>query len=45
MAQEAIRMRAGEDDRVDVRIAVCAINQFLQLQGDRGVKQRKRASI
>ena len=38
-------MRAGEDDRVDVRIAVCAINQFFQLFGDRGIKQRMRASV
>src|SRR6266516_3367959 len=40
MTQEAIRMRASEDDRMDVRIAVCAINQFFQLFGDRGIKQR-----
>jgi len=45
MTQEAIRVRAGEDDRVDVRIAVCAINQFLQLLGDRGIKQCMRASV
>src|SRR6266496_3807141 len=45
MTQEAIRMRAGEDDRMDVRIAVCAINQFFQLFGDRGIKQRMRAAV
>src|SRR5215211_2581113 len=45
MTQEAIRMRASEDDRVDVRIAVCAINQFFQLFGDRGIKQRMRAAV
>jgi len=38
-------MRTSEDDRVDVRIAVCAINQFLQLFGHRGIKQRVRASV
>ena len=38
-------MRASEDDRADVRIAVCAINQFFQLFGDRGIKQRMRASV
>ena len=38
-------MRAGEDDRVDVRIAVCAINQLFQLFGDLGIEQRMRASV
>jgi hypothetical protein len=45
MTQEAIGMSAGEDYRVDVRIAVCAINQFFQLFGHRGIKQRVRASV
>ena len=45
MAQEAIRMRAGEDDRMDVRIAVHPINQFFQFSGDRGIEQRMRASV
>jgi hypothetical protein len=45
MTQEAIGVRAGEDDRADARIAVCAINQFLQLFGDLGVEQRMRASV
>jgi hypothetical protein len=45
MTQEAIGVRAGEDDRVDVRIAVCAINEFFQLFGDRGIEQRMRASV
>jgi hypothetical protein len=38
-------MRAGEDDRVDVRITVCAINQFFQLFGDLGIEQRMWASV
>ncbi len=45
MTQEAIRVRAGEDDRVDVRIAVRAINQLFQLLGHRGIEQRMRASV
>ena len=45
MTQEAIGVRSGEDDRVDVRIAVCAINEFFQLFGDRGIEQRMRASV
>ena len=38
-------MRAGEDDGVDVRVAVCAINQLFQLLGNRDIKQRMRASV
>jgi len=38
-------MRAGEDDRVDVRIAVCAIDQVFQLPGDLGIEQRVRAAV
>src|SRR6266496_3589130 len=45
MTQEAIRMRTGEDDRADVRIAVCTIDQLFQLLGDLGIEQRMRASV
>jgi hypothetical protein len=45
MTQEAIRVRAGEDNRMDVRVAVRTINQFFQLLGDRGIKQGMRASV
>ena len=31
-------MRAGEDDRMDVRIAVHPINQFFQISGDLLIK-------
>src|SRR2546423_13877031 len=45
MTQEAVRMRTGEDDRADVRIAVCTIDQRFQLLGDLGIEQRMRASV
>ncbi len=45
MTQEAIGMRPGEDDRADVRIAVCTIDQLFQLLGDLGIEQRVRASV
>src|SRR5215216_839488 len=45
MTQEAVRMRTGEDDRADVRIAVCTIDQLFQLLGDLGIKQRMRAAV
>src|SRR5213595_826918 len=38
-------MRTGEDDRADVRIAVCTIDQLFQLLGDLGIEQRMRASV
>ena len=38
-------MRTGEDDRADVRIAVCTIDQRFQLLGDLGIEQRMRASV
>ena len=38
-------MRTGEDDGVDVRIAVCTIDQLFQLLGDLGVEQRVRAPV
>src|SRR5947208_10274718 len=34
MTQEAVRMRTGEDDRADARIAVCTIDQRFQLLGE-----------
>src|SRR5213083_1964735 len=45
MTQEAVRMRPGEDDRADDRIAVCTIDQLFQLLGDLGIEQRVRASV
>lgn len=38
-------MRAREDDGTDVRVSVCAINQLLQLLGNRNVKQRMRSPV
>jgi hypothetical protein len=38
-------MRAGEDDRADVRIAVCTIDQLFQLLGDLGIEQGMWASV
>ena len=38
-------MRASEDDRMNVRVAVCAIYQLFQLFGDLGIKQRMWASV
>ena len=45
MTQEAVRVRTGEDDRADARIAVCTIDQLFQLLGDLGIEQRMRASV
>ncbi|GAA3990595.1 hypothetical protein GCM10022232_25900 [Streptomyces plumbiresistens] len=38
-------MRTCEDDRADVRISVCTIDQLFQLLGDLGIEQRMRASV
>jgi hypothetical protein len=45
MAQEAIGMGPGEYDGVDVWIAVCAIDQLLELPGHLGIEQRVWASV
>ncbi|MFZ2511815.1 MAG: hypothetical protein WAW85_12100 [Gordonia sp. (in: high G+C Gram-positive bacteria)] len=45
MRDEPARMGAGEDDGLDVVIAVCAIDQRVELLGDVVPEQPERATV
>ena len=45
VADEALRMGAGEDDRVDVRVAVGPVDERVELLGDVVAEQPERAAV